>query len=341
MSSPAVAPSLSQPSIRVDHRDSRSIASTAVQKLVKSISAFIFRPKPPQPEGSPLLVLHKSAEKICHIHKAQIEGIWIYIFSNPSSKKNTDEPNHNLFYFAGGGFRDPASKEHWLLCAEMCLKLPQYVINLVSYPLAPNNTAQTTLPRLQTMYRTLLTEARERKSWITFMGDSAGGNIALVLGIFAASLFLENATSTTEEVCPLRNIFAISPPTDLRNGNPEIDVISHKDPILSRKIIDDAADVWHGKWLLADVQLSPLLADLSVLQRARIKVDGVTAGYDVLAPDGILFRERLAEYGVSGDWLHWEKQMHCFPIMFPYRVREGVAGKDWILEILASNASRK
>jgi acetyl esterase/lipase len=124
----------------------------------------------------------------------------------------------------------------------------------------------------------------------------------------------------------------------LRNGNPEIDVLIHKDPILSRKIIDDAANVWHGEWPVSDPRLSPLLADLSVFQRANIKVDGVTAGYDVLTPDAILFRERLAEYEVFGDWLHWEKQMHCFPIVFPYHVHEGVAGKDWLLEVLASNA---
>jgi acetyl esterase/lipase len=117
-----------------------------------------------------------------------------------------------------------------------------------------------------------------------------------------------------------------------------MEMISQKDPILSWKIIDNAAGVWHGEWPVSDAQLSPILADLSALQRANIKVDGMTADYDVLAPDTILFRERLVEYRVSGDWLHWEKQMHCFPILFPYHVHEGVVGKDWILEVLASNA---
>lgn len=35
--------------------------------------------------------------------------------------------------------------------------------------------------------------------------------------------------------------------------------------------------------------------------------------------------------------MKWEKQMHCFPLMFPYHVREGIDGKDWIIDILRSN----
>jgi acetyl esterase/lipase len=284
-------------SIKVDHRDSRSTYNSVLQKVVKSVSALFLKDGPAHPEGSPLLVPHRSAEKICHIRKAQVEGIWIYAFAKPGAGAKSINPKHNLYYFAGGGFRAPAFKEHWLLCAEMCLKLPQYVIHLVSYPLGPNNAAPTALPHLQRMYDTLSSEARAQKSTITLMGDSAGANIALVLGMYAASSFLEYPTG---EACTLRNIIAISPPTDLRNGNPEIDVLIHKDPILSRKIIDGAANVWHGEWPVSDPRLSPLLADLSVFQRANIKVDGVTAGYDVLTPDAILFRERLAEYEVFG-----------------------------------------
>jgi len=324
-----------QSSIKVDVRDSRSGYNSVLQKVIKSVSSLILKEGLAQPEGSALLVPHKAAEKICHIRKAQIEGIWVYTFAKPGAGATPDTPKHNLYYFNGGGFRGPATKEHWLLCAEMCLKLPQYVIHLVSYPLGPKNTAPTALPQLQKMYDTLSSEARRQGSTITLMGDSAGANIALVLGMYAASSFLENPTG---EVCSLRNIVAICPPTDMRNGNPEIDILLPKDPILSRKVIDGAADIWHGEWPVADPRLSPLLADLSVLRRANIKVDGVTAGFDILTPDAILFRDRLAEFDVSGDWLHWEKQMHCFPIMFPYHVHEGVAGKDWLLEILASNA---
>lgn len=132
---------------------------------------------------------HKAAEKICHIEEALVEETWIYTLlplGSGGEKKKPGVP-HKLYYFAGGGFRGPANKEHWALCAELCLKLPQYEINLVSYPLVPESPASTTIPNLENIYRTLAREAREQNFRITFMGDSAGGNIALVLGIFAAS----------------------------------------------------------------------------------------------------------------------------------------------------------
>jgi acetyl esterase/lipase len=88
----------------------------------------------------------------------------------------------------------------------------------------------------------------------------------------------------------------------------------------------------------SDPRLSPVLADLSLFRRAGIKVDGVTAGHDVLTPDAIVFRKKLADYGVDGDWLEWEKQMHCFPLLFSFHIREGIGGKDWILDILRTNA---
>lgn len=118
-----------------------------------------------------------------------MEETWIYTLlplGSGGEKKKPGVP-HKLYYFAGGGFRGPANKEHWALCAELCLKLPQYEINLVSYPLVPESPASTTIPNLENIYRTLAREAREQNFRITFMGDSAGGNIALVLGIFAAS----------------------------------------------------------------------------------------------------------------------------------------------------------
>ena len=53
-----------------------------------------------------------------------------------------------------------------------------------------------------------------------------------------------------------------------------------------------------------------------------------------------MFRKKLDDCGVEGDWLEWEKQMHCFPLMFSYHVREGVDAKDWIVDILRSNVQQ-
>jgi len=130
----------------------------------------------------------------------------------------------------------------------------------------------------------------------------------------------------------------MSPATDLRNLNSDIGPADHQDPLLSRKTIEEVALEWKGDWDLSDPRISPTLADLTVFRRAGIKVDGLTGGHDVLTPDALLFRDKLAESGVKGDWLQWEKQVHCFPLMFSYHVAEAVAGEDWILETVRANA---
>lgn len=71
------------------------------------------------------------------------------------------------------------------------------------------------------------------------MGDSPGANLALLLGIDSTSEFLNDNDA---EVCPLKNIKVMSPPTDFRNQNPDIDMIDHGDSILSRNVIEEVAN---------------------------------------------------------------------------------------------------
>ncbi|KAG9230351.1 alpha/beta hydrolase fold-domain-containing protein [Amylocarpus encephaloides] len=322
-------------SINVDHRESRSVTSAALQMLVDKISPLLFKYGDPQLAGSPQLKPHKRAEERTPVRESKLEDIFIYTFTNDSAGVDKPILTHKLYYFAGGGFQGPPTKEHWLLCSELAVKLPAYQVNLVSYPLAPNSPAVHALPALYRLCDALSQQARAEQKWITLMGDSAGANVALTMGLHAAANALRGGS---EGKCQLRNIMAISPPTDFRNQNPDIDAISSHDPVLSRTIIDDAANAWRGDWPPEEPQVSPIFADLSLFQRVGIKVDGVIAGHDVLSPDAIVFRQRLGELGVYGDWLQWDKQMHCFPIMFPYHIHEGVAGKDWILDILRRNA---
>lgn len=217
------------------------------------------------------------------------------------------------------------------------MQLPSYSINLVSYPLVPNSPASHSIPHLERFYQKIAREAESENCFLTLMGDSAGGNIVLVLGIYAARRWLEEKGNGGGGDCVVRNIFAICPATDLRHQHPEIDDKETKDPVLTRKIIEEVADAWKGDWELSDPRISPVLADLTVLKTAGIKVDGVLGGYDCLAPEGAQFKDKLAEVGITGEWLEWERQMHCFVLMFSYHFAEPAAAKDWILDVLRRN----
>ncbi|CZR67086.1 uncharacterized protein PAC_16985 [Phialocephala subalpina] len=333
MASPTTIEAPAQSSIRVTCRENRSAANAAVQHIIKPFASLILRPGSGEPKGSPRLNPHKHAERICKIRESQTEDTWIYTFENPLESERRTPPAHKIYYFAGGGFRGVPEKEHWLLCAELSMKLPEYEINLVSYPLAPNSPASHSFAHLERLYDALAERSRKENFRVTLFGDSSGGNIVLVLGLYAASKYLQSPSGQ----CPVETIMAMCPATDLRNENPDIDVVDPRDPILSRKTTTEVAHGWKGELSLSDPRVSPILADLSAFRKAGIKVDGVTAGNDVLTPDAILFRKKLGECGVQGDWLDWEKQMHCFPLLFPFHVHEGTAGKDWILDVLRVN----
>jgi acetyl esterase/lipase len=100
------------------------------------------------------------------------------------------------------------------------------------------------------------------------------------------------------------------------------------------------AKVWLGDgredaWAGSDPRASPLHADLSVLRECNVIVDEVIAGYDILGPDARRFREKLQEEGVKGEWLEWDKMMHCWALsvtcnLFP----ESQEAFDWIVDLI-------
>ena len=220
----------------------------------------------------------------------------------------------------------PPSSQHWNLCAELARKLPNISVSVVSYPLAPNSPAPSSLPQIMRLYKRLLKDAEEAGEGIILAGDSSGGNIVLCIALSALS---ENASGPAPTA-----ILAISPSCDLTRSNLEIQKIKEFDPILREPFIRETARKWHGEWDAADPRVSPNIADVAPLARRGVKVHGVTGGYDMLTPDALLFRAKCQQAGVEGEWLHWDKQMHCFPLAWPYKLPESVEAKDWILDVL-------
>lgn len=173
--------------------------------------------------------------------------------------------------------------------------------------------------------------AKNRK--ITLMGDSAGGNVVLSLAFWWAG----QTNTKTEGRSPLVNVFAISPATDLRNQNLGITEANKHDPVLSVGLTTDVGRKWAGALGTDDPSVSPNLADFNLLRQCKVRTHGVVGTHDVLAPDAILFRELLAKHQISGEWLQWEGQMHCFPLASVYGLREGKDGRDWIIDVLKRN----
>ncbi|MCJ1456870.1 hypothetical protein MMC28_007236 [Mycoblastus sanguinarius] len=317
--------------INITKRGDRSLPSALLQCLIHPFGSLISKPGKSLPAGSPQLKPHSSLSGQCNVTERQIEDTWIYDITanvpHDDTKDGTDNrlPSWRIYYIAGGSFCMLPSSEHWKFCAELSRMIPHSVISLISPPLAPHSPAPVTFPHLLRLYKTLMTSSKEGES-ISFVGDSSGGNIVLSL--------VMNAVREFPGVRSPTNIMIIAPVVDLRFTNPKIKQVEGKDPVLRRHIEIATAESWAGSWDLSDPRLSPLLADPSMLRDNSVKVHGVVGGYDLLTPDTVLFREKCQAAGVEGDWLEWEKQMHCFPLAFTYRLPESVQGKDWVVDVL-------
>lgn len=179
-------------------------------------------------------------------------------------------------------------------------------MTIISYPLAPNTPAKASIPHLSKLYHSLLQESQERGEKVVLMGDSAGGNVAIALVLYVLKQSPEAAVPSS--------IFLISPCADATNSNPQIQSTNRLDPILTEKYTGDVAKTWAKGLDLSDPLVSPVLDSLEPVLKGNVPLHGVVGTYDVLSPDAIRLLEKARSTGLSGRWLVWEKQMHCFPL---------------------------
>ena len=265
-----------------------------------------------------------SVRTVCDIH--------IYDFLPPH--KPARDPVKRIYYFAGGSWQTPPTGQHYRVCAKMAKEMPDTTVSIVSMPLAPNNPAPSSFPRCLKLYRVLMAQAEEAGERVIFAGDSSGANIVLALTLEALREDNDNTQTDVKENPHPTAIMVVCPSTDLTRDNPDIQKIAPKDPLLTPDIIKRTAKAWYADWDPADRRVSPINNDISLLARKGVNVHGITAGCDVLSPDGILFRDRCAREGVKGEWVHWEKQMHCFVLTMQYGLPEAVEAVQWMIDVM-------
>ena len=319
--------------MKVTKYQKRSWQTASLQTIIQPFGTLISRPGKPFPPGSPPLKIPSSFAKACVIDERKAENIWIYdIIARPSSVKQDSARRsaapvqiRRILYIAGGSFCMPPSSDHWKFLAELC-RIPEVHITLLSPPLAPHSPAPVAYPQLLQLYKFLMNRSSETKESVCFAGDSSGANLALCLVL--------NGLEAFPATKPPGNILLISPVVDLSFTNPTIREVEKRDPVLRLPIEIETGKSWAASWALDDSRLSPHYADLTNLSTSGVKVHGVVGTNDLLTPDDIKFRGRCHDAGVDGEWLEWEKQMHCFPIAWHYHLPESIESKNWILDLL-------
>lgn len=315
-------------SIQVSLRNDRTLLMFVVQSLVRLMRSQLGNRTPKHEDGSIRLNPSKSKLSGCTLRERTVCDMYIYDMVPPN--RPVKPCKKRIYYFAGGSWQEPPSPQHYKLCAKMAKDMPDTTISIVSTPLAPNNPAPSSFPMCLKTYRVLMAEAEKAGERVILAGDSSGANIALCLVLEALREDSEQQETNPHPIA----IMTVCASIDLTRKNPDIDKIAPKDPLLTPKTIRETAKAWRGDWEAADRRISPINADISLLAKRNIKVHGITAGHDVLSPDGIILREKCAKAGVKGEWVHWEKQMHCFVLTMPYGLKEAKNAVQWIIDVL-------
>jgi epsilon-lactone hydrolase len=205
-------------------------------------------------------------------------------------------PSAQVLYLHGGGYIEEVGANHWALIKELAVRGRSRVVVPV-YPLAPRGTAGSFLPGLTALARTLTSGSHLPA---VFMGDSAGGGLAL-----AATQRLRDEG----EAVPDR-LLLISPWLDALLGNPEIKQIQPYDPMLAVEPLRWTGALWAGELAPSHPAVSPLNGGVTGLPPIEVYV----GTRDILLPDARRLGELARLAGTEVELREAVGQIHVYPL---------------------------
>lgn len=184
------------------------------------------------------------------------------------------------------------------------------------YPKAPTYTYKQTYKKLIPLYKSILDN---QPNQINFMGDSAGGNIALSLAIQLREKQLKQP----------KNIILFSPCLDLTLSEPTIKDLEKLDPMLAPQGLLTMYQAWAGKTKLTNKILSPINASFKDLGKISLFV----GTHEILLPEARNFYKKAQKQNLEINYYEKEGLNHVYPA---HPIPEAKQAMKQIVEILKS-----
>ena len=214
----------------------------------------------------------------------------------------------HIVYFHGGGYSMEASGLHFALMKNL-IKQTGCPLTYIDYPLAPEHTATKNIAMCMDAYKIL--QAEHPAQSFVFVGDSAGGGLALAL---AMKIRDEGLVGPTQ-------LILFSPWLDISLGNPQIPIFQDKDVILEASGLRKIAEVYRGEIPADHFLVSPIHGDLDGL--CPIAVFYGTE--EILYPDCKEFCEESREKGFDVTAYEYKRMQHDWVILPTPEARQAVA----------------
>jgi monoterpene epsilon-lactone hydrolase len=219
-----------------------------------------------------------------------IPGIWV----NPANRR----PDEAILHLHGGWFSLGSAKGYRNLVAQIAARAGAKAF-IPDYGLAPEHPFPAATDDALACYRAL---AGSRVRRIAITGDSAGGNLALVL---ASRVTGETGSNSAT----LAGVVVLSPVTDLTLSGATYQTRADADPLFTRPQVAELVHSYLGSADAKQPLASPLFGRLSGMPPTRIHV----GDDEVLLDDSLRFVERAVAAGVDARVDVWMGMPHGFP----------------------------
>ena len=236
------------------------------------------------------IVLEKAKFGIS-LHEERLDALQAFIYNDQ------EHPAQTVFYFHGGAYINQPNAQQTTMAARTAKETGAVVVLMV-YPKEPAYTCEVAYEQCLSYYHDYIESHDCGK--IVFMGDSAGGGLALGLAL---------VLKDEGKACP-EELVLISPWADVTMSNEDMLAFVDLDPMLGIDGLRRMGEVWAGELSMTDPRVSPLYGAFDGLCPVT-----VTAGtWEVLYPDIILLAEKLEKAGVETKLIIGERMIHCYPI---------------------------
>jgi len=231
----------------------------------------------------------RAISRRCRIERARIKGCDV-ITLRP---RQGPAPRVQTLYLHGGAYVSTLTSIHWWIIASL-MRRAQSTMTVPLYQTAPQHTIDDAIPLLDELAASLPKEGR-----LTYVGDSAGGGLALSFAMHQRDIDAESKADA---------LVLFSPWVDVTMRNPDIGLYQERDGILNAEQLRTCGAWWAGKRDVTDPAVSPLLGDLSGLPPVRI----FQGDHDIFAPDVVALDARIRESGGNCDLRMVRGGFHVF-----------------------------
>ena len=218
-----------------------------------------------------------------------VPGLWVH----PASSR----PDEALLHLHGGWFHAGTAKAYRHLVGHIATRAGTRAF-VPDYRLAPEHPFPAAVDDVLATYRGMDDSGIRR---IAVTGDSAGGNLALVLASCVAAKAVPAKAS-------LVGAAAVSPVTDLTLSGATYETRADADPYFTKHQVTDLVHSYLGNADANDPLASPLQGRLSGLPPIRIHV----GDDEVLLDDSRRYVERAVAGGVDARLDVWTGMPHGF-----------------------------